>query len=54
MNQQKQEVVFVTFVTERLSDKRKTELPGPIELNPGDILYDFDGHLCKILYKKTA
>lgn len=50
MNQN--QVVLVTYITKRLSDKRQSELPGPIEAKKGDILYDFDGHPCEILYKK--
>lgn len=46
-------VVLVTYITKRLSDKRISELPGPIELKQGDLLYDFDGHPCEILYKKN-
>lgn len=46
------QVVFVTYVTKRISDKRITELPGPAEAKKGDLLYDFDGYPCEILYKK--
>ena len=53
MMEKQNPVILVTYVTKRLSDKRQSELPGPIEAKKGDILYDFDGYPCEILYKKT-
>jgi hypothetical protein len=54
MKEKSNPAIMVIYVTKRLSDKRQSELPGPIEAKKGDILYDFDGYPCEILYKKTT
>jgi len=39
----------IVFITARIADGRKMPLPGPINTNIGDILYDFDGYPCKVI-----
>jgi len=53
MKEKSKPLILVIYVTKRLSDKIQLELPGPIEAKKGDILYDFNGYPCEILYKKT-